>query len=330
MGLGVAGSYLLRKLGQEHEVVGFERQPLEQFKAICAWGTSKHEMRRILGRVEISFDEYILHEGRYMTVDLGEETLSIPLKGLCTYDKHRLELDLASGCRTHFGVKPTLQALERDFDLIIDATGVSRAYLPKLEDDEVIPCVEYKVRYNGCPPWDDFYIKPFPNDTGYLWYFPLRHGEGHVGAGDVRLRHVESLEAFNRKYPGLHLTKMGRAIRFTPPEKCRPFSSGKVVGVGESIGTVFPLLGEGIIPSLHSADILYESLPDLVEYERRVLANFAVFSDIHRLVKLKHSHNLSLWRDFPIIYKAYRYMKEREERFGMTIKAGDLRKILRN
>jgi len=27
---------------------------------------------------------------------------------------------------------------------------------------------------------------------------------------------------------------------------CKPFYKGKVVGVGESIGTVYPLLGEGI------------------------------------------------------------------------------------
>ena len=330
VGLGVAGSYLMRRLGVEHDVVGFERQPIEQFKAVCAWGTSRNEMRSLMAKVDISFDDYLLHEGRYMSVDLGDEMLNIPLKGLCTYDKHRLELDLTDGFKTHYGVKPSLEYLTREFDLVVDATGVARAYLPKPQSDEVIPCVEYRVDYGGTPPMDDFYIRPFPDDTGYLWYFPLGDGVGHVGAGDVRLKHVASVEEFNRKYPGRPLTKVGRAIRFSPPEYCRPFSHGKVVGVGESIGTVFPLLGEGIIPSLHCADILCETLPDLHAYEKRVLETFSIFNDIHRLVKLKHIGRLSLLRDFPLIYRAYRYMKDREERFGMVIRADDLRKILRN
>mgnify|MGYP001076504158 CR=1 FL=1 len=330
IGLGVAGSYLLRRLGVEHEVVGFERQPYDQFKAVCAWGTSNNEMRKLMSRVEISFDEYLLHEGRSLTVDLGHEVLNIPLIGLCTYDKHRLELDLARGFKTYYGVKPSMDYLTREFDLVVDATGVARAYLPKPQLDEVIPCIEYRVDYGGAPPMDDFYIKPFPNDTGYLWYFPLEDGVGHVGAGDVMLRHVKSVEEFNMRYPGVPLAKLGRAVRFTPPEFCRPFYVGKVVGVGESIGTVYPLLGEGIIPSLHCAEIFCETLPDLQAYERRVLETFQIFSDVHRLVKLKHESKLSLWRHLPLLYRVYRYMKEREERFGILIRAEDFRKIIIN
>ena len=330
VGLGVAGSYLMRRLAQDYEVVGFERQPIETFKAVCAWGTSRHEMNRILRLVDFAFEDYVLHEGRYMHVDLGREVLHIPLKGLCTYDKHRLEMDLVKGLKAFYGVKPSLEDLVKRFDLIVDATGVARAYLPKIVGDEVIPCLEYRVDYSGAPPLEDFYIKPFPDDTGYLWYFPLDNGSGHVGAGDVRRAHIQHVEEFMRRHPGRRLVKMGRAIRFTPPSRCRPFVSGKVVGVGESIGTVFPLLGEGIIPSLHSAEILYETLPDLNEYERRILEEFEIFEDIHRLVKLKHMGKLSLVRDFPIIYRAFTYMKNREERFGLVIRAGDLRKILKN
>jgi flavin-dependent dehydrogenase len=102
------------------------------------------------------------------------------------------------------------------------------------------------------------------------------------------------------------------------------------VGVGESIGTVFPLLGEGIIPSLQSADILCETLLDLSEYERRIMEEFKLYKDIYTLVKLKHGGKLSLVKDFPIIYRAYAYMKNREERFGLVVRAGDLRKILKN
>ena len=44
---------------------------------------------------------------------------------------------------------------------------------------------------------------------------------------------------------------------------CQPFTVGKVVGVGESIGTVYPMLGEGIIPSMQSVELLVENLDDL-------------------------------------------------------------------
>jgi len=43
---------------------------------------------------------------------------------------------------------------------------------------------------------------------------------------------------------------------------CLPFYKGKVVGVGESIGTVYPILGEGIIPSMMCADIFVKNLGD--------------------------------------------------------------------
>ena len=36
--------------------------------------------------------------------------------------------------------------------------------------------------------------------------------------------------------------------------------SGRAVGVGESIGTVSPITGEGILPSIECAEILYQTL----------------------------------------------------------------------
>ena len=41
-----------------------------------------------------------------------------------------------------------------------------------------------------------------------------------------------------------------------------PFTSGNVIGVGESIGCVFPMLGEGIIPSLLCCDLFLETLEE--------------------------------------------------------------------
>ncbi len=327
-GLGVAGSYLANRLGEEHEVVGFERQRFDRFDAVCAWGTSRHELRRLLGPTGIDFDKYILHDGQTMRVDLGSSMLEIPLKGLCTYDKHQLELDLVKERETHYGVRVTEEQLLRDgFDLIIDATGVHRDLLPKLEKDSVIPCIEYKMKYTRTPT-NDFYIKPFNRDSGYLWYFPLENGSSYVGAGDYFKQHMVKTEQYNIEHPGEVVKKIGRPIRVLSPKLCQPFYKGKVVGVGESIGTVFPILGEGIIPSLQCADIFLQTVPDLGRYTERVLKEFAIFDDIYKLVMLKIEGKFNLVRHSRLLLKTYTYMKEREERFGMTIRGNDLYKII--
>ncbi len=327
-GLGVAGSYLANRLGEKHEVVGFERQRFDRFDAVCAWGTSRHELRRLLAPTGIDFDKYILHDGRTMRVDLGSSMLEIPLKGLCTYDKHQLELDLVKERETHYGVRVTEEQLSKDgFDMIIDATGVHRDLLPKLKMDSVVPCIEYKVKYTRTPT-DDFYIKPFNRDSGYLWYFPLENGSSYVGAGDYFKQHMAKTEQYNTEHPGEVVKKIGRPIRVLSPKLCQPFYKGKVVGVGESIGTVFPILGEGIIPSLQCAEILLQTMPDFGRYTERVLKEFAIFHDIYKLVMLKIEGKFNLMRHSRLLLKTYRYMKEREERFGMTIRGNDLYRII--
>jgi flavin-dependent dehydrogenase len=48
-----------------------------------------------------------------------------------------------------------------------------------------------------------------------------------------------------------------------------------VVGVGESIGTVAPFTGEGIVHSLECARIFADSWPDPEQYTKSVLSRFA-------------------------------------------------------
>ena len=78
---------------------------------------------------------------------------------------------------------------------------------------------------------------------------------------------------------------LGRPIRLLPPSKCEPFFYGKIVGVGESIGTVFSLYaGEGIIPSLQCCDIFIENMYDFERYRRAVLQHFQIFDDVGELL----------------------------------------------
>ena len=57
----------------------------------------------------------------------------------------------------------------------------------------------------------------------------------HIGAGDYNKNHIKATDAFLKKYGGKVLKTKGRPIRLATPDRCKPYYSGKVVGVGESL-----------------------------------------------------------------------------------------------
>lgn len=335
IGLGVSGSYLLNRLDKDHDVTGYEMQKEGEFNAVCAWGTSKNELSKIMRPLGADFEKYVLFNGKNMEIDLGNgKSRHINLIGLVTYDKHQLELDLTKGKKAKFGVKATPTLLKNDgYDMIIDCTGLHRSFLPKVSEDMWIPCVEYKMSYkdsNGTSrlPYGDFYLRPFTGLSGYLWLFPLEDGCAYIGAGDYNKNHNAAIDEFNKTYPGTVLKKIGRPIRITPPKYCEPFYLGNVVGCGESIGTVFPLLGEGIIPSLQCADMLCQNLNDLPAYREAVLNKFEYFNYVYDIIKLKFDKKFSMVKHLPLMLRTYNAMKKQEDRFGLEVHMSDFKEII--
>jgi flavin-dependent dehydrogenase len=108
---------------------------------------------------------------------------------------------------------------------------------------------------------------------------------------------------------------------------CEPFYHGKVVGVGESIGTVYPLLGEGIIPSMTCADIFIENIGNNERYRQQVLKKFAIYAKVLAFVRNKMDSKFSTIKHFADLIAIYRYMKKNEQRFGMEIKMTDMMKV---
>ncbi len=327
-GIGVAGSYLLARLKKDHEVIGYERMTEKKHDSICAWGTIKSKMDELCSKADIDFEKHVIHDGKNLYIEMSNhQRFDIRLKGLCTYDKIGLIHDMADGCEVHYGVAPKLEDLEKEFDLIIDATGFHRPYLPKIKKDFFLPTYQYKVKYEDEVPIDDFYVRPFPGMTGYFWYFPLGKKIAHIGAGDYKKQHVEETDKFFKKYGGQVTKTVGRPIRLATPDLCEPFYHGKVVGVGESIGTVYPLLGEGIIPSMICADLFVKNLGNNEQYRKDVLDYFAIYSKVLNFIKSKMKGEFSLAKQFRELFKVYRYMKKNEDRFGMEIHMKDLMKI---
>ncbi|MEM4312227.1 MAG: NAD(P)/FAD-dependent oxidoreductase [Nitrososphaerales archaeon] len=330
VGLGVSGSYLSSMLKDNYHVVAFERVKEDKFDySICAWGTCKNLMKDFAKNTGLNFEDYILHDGKEMQVKLSNnEEIWIKLKGLCTYDKHRLIMDMINAHEVHFDSKINHESNFDDFDLVIDATSMSRALLPRLDYDIFIPCLEYRVKFKE-KPFDDFYIKPFDGLSGYLWYFPLDKNEAHVGAGDFYKRHISELKSFMNQNGGEIIRTIGRPIRITPPPKCLPFYNGKVVGVGEAIGTVYPLLGEGIIPSLQCSDLLLRNLYNLKNYEREVLKKFSVYGEVFEFIRAKIKKEFSWRKNFKYLLSMYLHMKFNEKRYGMNIKLRDMIKVIK-
>ncbi len=334
VGIGVAGAYLMNQLSSLHdvEVTGFERMDVKNHDAVCAWATCENVMKDYAKKCGLNFENYILHDGKRMTVDFGKDSdknIYINLKGMISYDKLKLIQDMIKGTNIIYNKVPEKNALEQDFDLIIDSTGFHRHYLPKLKDELWIPCIQYKVKYDNSIPFDDFYLKAFPSLSGYFWYFPLGNGYAHIGSGDFRRKHTnEFLELFLKKYTCTIIKKVGRPVRITPPSKCIPFTDGrKTVGVGESIGTVYPLLGEGIIPSTICAEIFIDNMYNLPNYYNEVLIKFKIYTLVYNFIKMKISNKFSIIKNFLDLLKIYGHMKNQENRYGMEVKMLNMYKL---
>jgi len=332
VGIGVAGAYLMNRLASDHDnhIVGFERMPESQHDAVCAWATCENVMSGLAKNCGLNFDDYVLHDGRNMRVDLGNKGhVDIGLRGMVSYDKLRLIQDMIRGTDIRFGRAPLKDELEPDFDVIVDSTGFHRNYLPRVPDELWIPCVQYKVKYPaGKEPFDDFYLRSFPSMSGYFWYFPLGNGYAHVGAGDFLKNHNSFVNEFLKKNECEVIKKVGRPVRLTPPSSCEPFTDGrKSVGVGESIGTVYPLLGEGIIPSTWCAELFVENLHDMPAYRQAVLEKFKIYSLVFKFIQLKISRKFNIVKHSIDMLKLYQHMKSEEERYGMEVRMADMLKV---
>lgn len=338
-GAGVAGSYLGNMLARRgHGVEIFEASRPESHWPVCAWGASRHMLSRFSEKAGLDFEKYILHVGKDLRMDLPRGKVEhLELKGLVTYDKHRWERDLMKGVEIKFGTKVTKEAFPFEkYDYVLDCTGLHRTLLPRSKEDFLIPAYEYLLE--GVRGEDEFYTIGYEGAKGYFWYFPLGEGRGYMGAGDVMKKYRGIDEFFVRHPEAKIVKKIGRPIRLAPPKRMEPFFEGNVVGVGESIGTVFPMLGEGIIPSLICCDIFLEVLDestkqqgkkfDTKKYRKKVLDYFGYYDDVYRIVRLKMDGKLSTIRHANLLMSMYRHMKKEEQRFGFEVSLDKMNRLV--
>jgi flavin-dependent dehydrogenase len=308
-----------------HEVEVFEASKKENHWPVCAWGASRHMLEKFSDQAGLDFARYVFHVGHRLRMELpGDNEEYLDLKGLVTYDKHSWEEDLLKDVKVMYGSRVTRETFPLEkYDYVIDCTGLHRTLLPKAEDDFMIPAYEYLLE--NVQGIDEFYVIGYKGAKGYFWYFPLENGRGYMGAGDVEKKYY-GVDEFFKEHPEAKIVKkIGRPIRLAPPKRMEPFYNGNIIGVGESIGCVFPMLGEGIIPSLICCDIFLDLLDrskgrfDFKQYRKKVLDRFDYYDDVYRIVRLKMDGKLSTIRHVNLMMSMYRHMKKEEKRFGFEI-----------
>jgi len=208
---------------------------------------------------------------------------------LCTINKPSLLQDITSGLTL---TRRPLDSGDTDaYDIIVDATGITRAFLPLCTSDLVLPTIQHRVTVEPLGNQHleaGVYGNRIPG-LGYLWIFPLGKMQYHIGVGGIRLDQHESImaqfyEEHSNWFTFTLICSCRGVIRVASPYYSAPLftprqrSNGKlqrIIGVGESIGTVSPFTGEGIIHSLECARLLADSWPDEKRYASRVLARFS-------------------------------------------------------
>lgn len=123
----------------------------------------------------------------------------------------------------------------------------------------------------------------------YIWIFPLGGYQYHIGAGGLACDCYEGiLDQFIRDLSrGCSITRHCSCpgdIRVASPYYSQPLVAKRrwengelqrIIGVGESIGTVSPFTGEGILYSMECAGILADTWLDEDTYVSSVISRFS-------------------------------------------------------
>ena len=268
-GAGISGAYMYRLLkGYGHDVTIFDIEHKTNCDINpCAWGTTKG-FEDLVKRAGLNPEDYIFRRFDHVWFD------EIRIKAyMLTFDKPKLIMDLLGDAEVK-DTDPSISRIDQSkFDRVIDATGVARAYLPRITNDLISPCYQYRM-VRDQPA--EMRIKI--SKIGYAWSFPLYEKEFHVGAGSLVMDPIKILRDLSwvdpLKNEGVKCACYSN-VRLTVPRGSRPFVQDNVWGIGEAIGCVAPILAEGIIPGMKSALILLENFYSPVDYERAILREFA-------------------------------------------------------
>ncbi len=318
-GAGIAGAYLFRILKNEGiEAHLFDRgKPTRCGLTPCAWGTSRGFIE-LVESAGLDAERYIMRRLDHIVMD------DVLIKAdLMIFDKPRLVKDLLKDARVHLTPLPALR-----YDRVIDASGTSRAFLPPVDDDIILGCRQHLVKTT----------EPLENrirlgGIGYAWCFPLSRNLYHIGCGSLLsdpqriLADLGWLESASPRFEKKILCSCSGKIRLTGPYRSLPFvadASGEGIwGVGEAIGCVAPLAGDGVVPGMRSVQLLLESWDKPKEYEKAVLREFRWMKDERCVIDKLRNEGRAGIREASVLRK-------NSKRMGMQVGLKEAVALLKN
>lgn len=294
IGAGPAGlslAYFLRNT--KHEVTVYEALERPGLKP-CAWGL----ISGAEDLVPLEKDSIVSEINGFRIFLDGKLVLEMESKGKLGYiiNKPRFLESLAEKVDVRFKTK----VIERkdgfyandkkiDADKVIIATG--HYSLPK---DATIVAFQYITDYKQNPEIVEFYF--FSDILGYAWIFPDPNG-AKIGIGGW-----SDLDFMNQKLKGII---KGRILGY---QGARVADYGVLEDrlveekyIGEALGTVFALTGEGIRPSIISARIMADSILNNKSFYRefkssKLYWNLQVHATMMKLAKKSPNPTAGLTR----------------------------------
>jgi digeranylgeranylglycerophospholipid reductase len=289
IGAGPAGLSAAIELSKKKYEVFVYEQGLIGENIICAEGFFDY-----FGKINVELPDKIPIK-KLIVQDKDTYEISLPTKGrFYTFDRRKWQKNLAD-VASSFGSKiientkvkkDELKTISKDFDYLIDATGVkglTHFYFP---DNEVknyrkylMPSIQYKLKGDFSNFYEKIKVILFNNPPGYFWIFPKKEGSlinyANVGLG---------LLLKNANFPNLKnlldelVTKEGFLIDGIktmsspiPTKRLKTFKTENIILSGDSLGLCSPLHGGGIDTAYLSGYFIAKSI---IENDFSIYSNF--------------------------------------------------------
>jgi 2-polyprenyl-6-methoxyphenol hydroxylase-like FAD-dependent oxidoreductase len=132
----------------------------------------------------------------------------------------------------------------------------------------------------------------------------------------ARIQELDWLQTGHPDRAGQILCACAAKIRLSSPRHSQPFvlDNGKheIWGIGEAIGCVAPLAGDGIVPGLRSVEILLDNWNDAPGYTAAILNEFKWMEKERSVIDRLRRHK-------PLGVRSAWVLKRNSRRMGMRV-----------
>ncbi len=262
IGAGPAGSaftYLAsRKLNAD--VIVYEALSRPGAKA-CGWGL----IRSVEEYIDVIPKRYILNKikGFKIYVDNVEVVRYVSRKTFAyMIDRPKLMEYYIGPGNVHFNTKVSIEEITKNYPNYLPVIASGYMWSPRKR--KLIIGVEYLVENAKIDEPEHFEVHTWQGFIGYLWIFPFNDRIAHVGVGGLTSYSelVNMLETFLKNdYRFKNISIAGKYVGLVSIDGVRKeYMSPNYPVIGEALGTVLPLTGEGMRPSIISAWCLVEAI----------------------------------------------------------------------